>query len=164
MRKKHSGIYWDRVFKYIGLPIIVIVFIALMINFLPQRVKADYQEWKKEQKMWQQVKEKQKENIAESKFKKEIEEYTKVEPVETMKTEECVQQGTLKYQTKQAKKIYPIGTYIKDSIYGAGKVSKIDGFEISTKEGWNFNLADVENGEREVIYLSYREYKKMLKG
>lgn len=65
-----------------------------------------------------------------------------------------------KYYTKKANEVYPIGTYIlvKDKGY-VGQVREIRGEQIKTKEGWVCYYG-IDN----ITYLSYKEYKKLLKG
>lgn len=164
MKKYHTYFYWDRIGKMIGLPILFIAFIILCAVFLPKRISEDIEKYKLEKVQQEEQKKAQEEKINYQKFKEQKRQEEKQRQEESRQAEITnVKKSTLTYETKIAKKRFPVGTYVYDSEFGSGQVLRVSGFEISTKEGWNFNVIDVDNGDREIKHLSYKEYKKALK-
>lgn len=159
-----TGFYWDRIFFRIILPIFCIAILIAGIIFIPPMEKERRDRIASHEKMLQEAKIKREINIynqkQEEKRKKELEK----QRMESERIErENVQQSTLDYETKIANKKYCRGTCVEDEEYGVGRVVNVYGFEITTKEGWNFNYLDVENQERKITVISPRRYKKMLK-
>lgn len=62
------------------------------------------------------------------------------------------------YTTKEIKKSYPIGTYIKVNDDWIGKIKRIDGDEIFMTDGWECNYTTDK-----IEYASYKEYKQFIK-
>lgn len=164
MKKHRSSIYWDRVFNYIILPIICVIILIAGIIYIPPKVIEHHKEVVAQKQIEKEAKIKSDINIWNAKQKKKREEELEKQKIESERIErENVQQSTLDYETKIANKKYCRGTCVEDEEYGVGRVVSVYGFEISTKEGWNFNYLDVENKERNITVISPKRYKKMLK-
>ena len=65
------------------------------------------------------------------------------------------------FDTKLAKRICPIGTYVEDTeLKLVGRVNEIYGLCIYTDNNWAFTLLETGELPENITYLSYREYKK----
>lgn len=160
-RRIHTSIYWDRVAIMFGLPLLATC-LLISVVFKLESEYANYQESKRiEQEQKEQKEQLEKEELArkqeQEQMQHEIELRKEQSRIETLKN---VQDCRVKYDTKLAKEICPIGTYVEDTNeHLIGRVNKIYGLCIYTDNDWAFTLLDTGELPTHIMFLSYREYK-----